>query len=96
MTDPGDLSCPLPLTDHDTVQLAHGAGGRLSSELIARYLLPRFGNPELARLEDQAITRDRNAAYLEEGLRRIEGVSPIERDEWVTRWNFYFYHFKFI
>ncbi len=33
--------------------------------------------------------------YFEEGLRQIEGVSPIERDPWVTRWNFYFYHFKF-
>ena len=55
MTDPGDLSCPLPLTDHDTVQLAHGAGGRLTAELIARHLLPRFGNPLLERLEDQAV-----------------------------------------
>jgi len=49
----------------------------------------------LSRLEEQAITRDRNAAYFEAGLRQIEGVSPIERDPWVTRWNFYFYHFKF-
>jgi dTDP-4-amino-4,6-dideoxygalactose transaminase len=49
----------------------------------------------LERLEEQAETRDRNARYLEAGLREIEGVSPIERDEWVTRWNFYFYHFKF-
>ena len=49
----------------------------------------------LSRLEEQADTRDANARYLEDGLRRIEGVSPIERDPWVTRWNFYFYHFKF-
>jgi dTDP-4-amino-4,6-dideoxygalactose transaminase len=49
----------------------------------------------LERLEEQAETRNRNAAYFENGLREIEGVSPIERDEWVTRWNFYFYHFKF-
>jgi|AMFO01.1.fsa_nt_gi hydrogenase expression/formation protein HypE len=55
MADIDDLSCPLPLTDHDTIQLAHGAGGRLSGELIARHLLPRFGNPQLDRLEDQAI-----------------------------------------
>jgi len=49
----------------------------------------------LERLEEQANTRDSNAKYLEAGLREIDGVSPIERDEWVTRWNFYFYHFKF-
>lgn len=48
----------------------------------------------LSRLEEQANTRDQNARYFEAGLREIEGVSPIERDEWVTRWNFYFYHFK--
>jgi len=55
VTRPEDLSCPLPLSDHDTVQLAHGAGGRLTGELIARHLLPRFGNPLLDRLEDQAV-----------------------------------------
>lgn len=49
----------------------------------------------LGRLEEQAETRDRNAKHLEAGLREIEGVSPIERANWVTRWNFYFYHFKF-
>jgi len=49
----------------------------------------------LSRLAEQAETRDANARYLEDGLRAIEGVSPIERDPWVTRWNFYFYHFKF-
>ena len=49
----------------------------------------------LERLKEQAETRDRNAKHLEAGLREIEGVSPIERADWVTRWNFYFYHFKF-
>ena len=50
----------------------------------------------LGRLEEQATTRDQNAAYFEDGLRQIEGVAPIERDDWVTRWNIYFYHFKFL
>jgi len=49
----------------------------------------------MERLEEQANTRDSNAKYFEDGLREIEGVSPIERADWVTRWNFYFYHFKF-
>ncbi len=51
----GRLACPLPLLDHDTVQLAHGAGGRLSAQLIEKLILPRFTSRELDRLEDQAV-----------------------------------------
>ncbi len=49
-----NLSCPMPIMDHDTVQLAHGAGGRLSANLIDKIFLPRFGNETLNKLEDQA------------------------------------------
>ncbi len=49
------FSCPLPKTDYDTIQIAHGAGGKLSEELIRKVFLPCFGNPSLDRLEDQAI-----------------------------------------
>lgn len=52
---PEEFSCPLPVTDHDTVQLAHGSGGRLTAELVEKFFLPRFVNPTLARLEDQAV-----------------------------------------
>jgi hydrogenase expression/formation protein HypE len=45
----------MPLMDHDTVQLAHGAGGRLSADLIEKLILPRFASPELEKLEDQAV-----------------------------------------
>ena len=41
--------------DHDTIQLAHGAGGLLSAELIDKLILPRFASPELEKLEDQAV-----------------------------------------
>jgi len=37
------VSCPLPLGRHETVQLAHGGGGRLMRELIEQILLPAFG-----------------------------------------------------
>ncbi len=50
-----NLSCPLPLMDHDTIQLAHGAGGRLSADLIEKLILPRFSSYELDQLEDQAV-----------------------------------------
>ncbi len=49
------MSCPLPILDHDTIQLAHGAGGRLSADLIDKLIVPRFSSPELDRLEDQAV-----------------------------------------
>lgn len=49
-----NLSCPVPIMDHKTVQLAHGAGGRLSAELIDKVFLPHFGNETLNKLEDQA------------------------------------------
>jgi hydrogenase expression/formation protein HypE len=49
------MSCPVPLMDHDSIQLAHGAGGLLSAELIDKLILPRFASPELNKLEDQAV-----------------------------------------
>ncbi|HPF70551.1 MAG TPA: hydrogenase expression/formation protein HypE [Candidatus Krumholzibacteria bacterium] len=49
------MACPMPILDHDTVQLAHGAGGRLSADLVGRLILPRFSSRELDRLEDQAV-----------------------------------------
>jgi len=48
-------SCPLPLSDYPTVQLAHGGGGKLSQILIESLLLPAFDNPQLARLHDGAL-----------------------------------------
>ncbi|MFP3904386.1 MAG: DegT/DnrJ/EryC1/StrS family aminotransferase [Armatimonadota bacterium] len=48
------------------------------------------------RLPEQTERREKNALYFEDGLREIPGVAPIERDERVTRWGFYYYLFKFI
>jgi hydrogenase expression/formation protein HypE len=50
-----ELSCPTPLAVKDTILLGHGSGGKLSAELIREVFLPAFGNPVLARLEDQAV-----------------------------------------
>ena len=54
-TDFQGMSCPLPLMDHETIQLAHGAGGLLSAALIEKMILPRFSCSELEKLEDQAV-----------------------------------------
>ncbi|MHB1015997.1 MAG: hydrogenase expression/formation protein HypE [Desulfurivibrionaceae bacterium] len=53
--NPEDFSCPLPIMEYETIQLAHGSGGRLSADLVSRVFLPRFGNEILNRLEDQAV-----------------------------------------
>jgi hydrogenase expression/formation protein HypE len=46
--------CPLPITAHDTVQLAHGSGGRMMNDLIRDLFVWAFDDQELRRLEDCA------------------------------------------
>ncbi len=55
MDFPENLSCPVPILSHANVQLAHGAGGKLSAEMIDKIFLPRFSNTTLEKMEDQAI-----------------------------------------
>ncbi|MBK8725768.1 MAG: hydrogenase expression/formation protein HypE [Holophagaceae bacterium] len=53
------LSCPSPLRP-DTIQMAHGGGGRTMRELLERLLLPAFANPALdARHDAAVVTLDR-------------------------------------
>lgn len=49
------FSCPLPIMDYDTIQMAHGAGGKLSNELIEKIFHPCFKNVILDKMEDQAM-----------------------------------------
>ncbi|HUF10034.1 MAG TPA: hydrogenase expression/formation protein HypE [Rhodothermales bacterium] len=46
--------CPLPITEHDTVQLSHGSGGKMMNRLIRDLFVWAFDNPELRRLDDCA------------------------------------------
>lgn len=48
-------SCPLPLSDYPTVQMAHGGGGRLSQMLIERMFAGAFTNPALDAMHDGAV-----------------------------------------
>lgn len=43
------------MSHHDTILMGHGAGGRLTSELIRRRFLPHLDNPYLAILSDAAV-----------------------------------------
>lgn len=48
-------ACPLPLSDYPRVLLAHGGGGKLMHDLIAKLLVPGFENPLLRRQHDSAV-----------------------------------------
>ncbi|KAA3615667.1 MAG: hydrogenase expression/formation protein HypE [Calditrichaeota bacterium] len=52
---PEGLSCPLPITQHDKVQLSHGSGGKMMNDLISKLFLWAFDNPLLNKKDDQAI-----------------------------------------
>ncbi|MCS7304372.1 MAG: hydrogenase expression/formation protein HypE [Thermoguttaceae bacterium] len=39
----GAFSCPLPISEYERVQLAHGGGGRLMRQLLEGLFLPAFG-----------------------------------------------------
>ncbi|MHB8865651.1 MAG: hydrogenase expression/formation protein HypE [Pirellulaceae bacterium] len=63
--DPLNLTCPVPRTDHDTVQLAHGGGGRMMRALVEGLLLPCFRGAQ----ESAKSSPPHDSAVLE-----IEGV----------------------
>jgi hydrogenase expression/formation protein HypE len=48
-------SCPVPLAHQEQIVLGHGSGGKLTADLIQRFILPAFSNPYLDRLDDQAV-----------------------------------------
>ena len=48
-------SCPLPISDYPTVQMAHGGGGRLSQVLIEKLFGAAFSNPVLDEFHDGAV-----------------------------------------
>ncbi|MGW5861552.1 hydrogenase expression/formation protein HypE [Streptomyces sp. NPDC055239] len=50
-----NLDCPLPNGEHELVQLGHGAGGRLTAELLDTLVLPALGGPPDGPLEDAAL-----------------------------------------
>ena len=47
--------CPVPFAETAEILLGHGSGGKLTSQLIERVLLPAFANPALEPLDDQAV-----------------------------------------
>jgi hydrogenase expression/formation protein HypE len=48
-------SCPLPVRDNETIQVAHGGGGRAMERLLELVVRPAFDDPLLERRHDGAI-----------------------------------------
>jgi hydrogenase expression/formation protein HypE len=48
------LACPLPLPGDETIQVAHGGGGRATERLLDTIFRPAFDGPELACRHDGA------------------------------------------
>lgn len=49
------LSCPIPISDHPKVLMAHGGGGRLMHQLIEKMFVPAFNNTLLESRHDGAV-----------------------------------------
>lgn len=50
---------------------------------------------QLQSLSDKVARTEKNAEYLSQKLRRIDGIKPLERDQRVTRQSYYYYVFKY-
>lgn len=53
------ISCPTLIEEQSVITLAHGSGGKRTSQLIEKIFLPAFGNEHLDLLHDGALLNDR-------------------------------------
>jgi|WetSurMetagenome_2_1015567.scaffolds.fasta_scaffold16642_3 hydrogenase expression/formation protein HypE len=53
--DSFNLSCPVPVSGHKNIQLAHGGGGKLMHDLIEKIFIPNFQNELLNQSHDGAV-----------------------------------------
>lgn len=69
MSDKAEMafSCPLPISEYERVQLAHGGGGRLMRQLLERLFLPAFGIGQAKASPSQANVRSQQGAQLVPG-----------------------------
>ncbi|NNE36972.1 MAG: hydrogenase expression/formation protein HypE, partial [Gammaproteobacteria bacterium] len=55
MTDSFSVNCPIPVSSSDTIQMAHGGGGRLMNNLIEQVFRKAFDNSMLHEQHDGAV-----------------------------------------
>lgn len=68
-----DRACPVPLSDHPRIKMAHGGGGRMMQRLIEEVFFAAFDNPVLRNGHDGAV------------LELPEGCPVITTDSYVVR-----------
>jgi hydrogenase expression/formation protein HypE len=66
-----NLSCPLPKLDFDTINLGHGSGGTLTSQLLDKGVFSLLGNDILNKKHDGAVFR-------------LEGKTAMTTDSYVV------------
>ncbi len=54
------LTCPIPISEYDTITIAHGGGGTLMHQLIQKMFLSQFDNPYINLQHDGAILEFEN------------------------------------
>ncbi|MFP4687513.1 MAG: hydrogenase expression/formation protein HypE [bacterium] len=55
MSEDLNFSCPFPINDYPTVQMAHGGGGRFMRQLLEEMFIPAFSNQYLDEEHDGAV-----------------------------------------
>jgi len=78
-------TCPLPIENGETIQMAHGGGGRMTQRLVEGMFVPAFDNPMLSALHDGAIL-DRTAHG--EAVFELDGAAgrlAVSTDSFVIR-----------
>jgi hydrogenase expression/formation protein HypE len=55
MTEEFNLQCPIPVSQHSKIVLAHGGGGRLMNDLIEKFFVAGFESSVLNRRHDAAV-----------------------------------------
>ena len=55
MSFENEAACPVPIRERDVILIGHGSGGRMTSELLERVVVPALSNPTLDALDDAAL-----------------------------------------
>lgn len=55
MSDTFSMVCGVPIVDSKVITMAHGGGGKLTSELISKIFKPSFNNAMLSKEHDGAV-----------------------------------------
>lgn len=51
------LTCPIPISEYDTITIAHGGGGTLMHQLVQKMFISQFNNSYLDQQHDGAILK---------------------------------------